>query len=115
MNWEHSWNRASNILLTYICTGKSFPEIKLEMCKATGNKGRQKFFTVLMKEAFITKVNQSATDEGNVLQKVEMVFKSIEIEYFQQGMDPKNPGQLRQAGKFDWDIPAGVAHPDSGG
>ncbi|MCE9660250.1 MAG: type VI secretion system tube protein Hcp [Burkholderiales bacterium] len=115
MNWEHSWNRASNILLTYICTGKSFPEIKLEMCKATGSKGRQKFFTVLMKEAFITKVNQSATDEGNVLQKVEMVFKSIEIEYFQQGMDPKNPGQLRQAGKFDWDIPAGVAHPDSGG
>ena len=114
MNWEHSFDRSSNILLSYICTGKSFDEIKLEMCKATGEQGRQKFFTVLMKEAFITKVNQSATEEGNVLQKVEMVFKTIEIEYFQQGVDPKRPGALTQVGKFDWDIPAGVAHPDSG-
>jgi type VI protein secretion system component Hcp len=67
-----------------------------------------------MKEAFITKVNQSATDEGNVLQKVEMVFKSIEIEYFQQGSG-SDPGALAQAGKFDWNIPEGVAHPDNGG
>jgi len=115
MNWEHVWDRSSNIVLSYICTGKSFPEVKLEMCKSTGDEVRKKFFSVLMTEAFITKVNQSATDEGNVLQKVEMVFKTIEIEYFQQGVDPKKPGMLTQAGKFDWDIPAGVAHPDSGG
>ena len=114
MNWEHVWDRSANTLLTYICTGKSFPEVQLEMCKSTGDQGRQKFFTVLMKEAFLTKVNQSATDEGNVLQKVEMVFKSIEIEYYQQGINPLRPGALTQVGKFDWDIPAGVAHPDMG-
>ena len=83
--------------------------------KSTGDKGRKKFFSILMKEAFITKVNQAATDEGNVTQKVEMVFKSIEIEYFQQGILPDQPGALAQAGKFDWNIPEGVAHPDSGG
>lgn len=112
MNWEHVFDRSSNTILTYICTGKSFPTIRLEMCKGTGGKqGRQKFFTVLMTEAFITKVTQNATEEGNVAQKVEMVFKTIEIEYFQQGIDPNHPGMLTNAGKFDWDIPAGIAHP----
>jgi type VI secretion system Hcp family effector len=116
MNWEHVWDRSSNILLSYICTGKSFPTIRLEMCKATGDAQRKPFFVVDMTEAFITKVNQSATEEGNVVQKVEMVFKTITIEYFQQGVDTKfNPGGLQQAGKFDWNIPSGVAHPDSGG
>jgi len=114
MNWEHSWDSSSNTILTFICTGKAFDSIKLEMCKSTGDKGRQKFFTVVMEQAFITKVNQSATDEGNVLQKVEMVFKTITIEYFQQGVDPKFPGALSQVGTFDWDIPAGIAHPDNG-
>ena len=112
MNWEHTWDRASNTILTYICTGKAFDKIKLEMCKSTGDQGRQKFFTVVMEQAFFTKVTQSATDEGNVTQKVEMVFKTINIEYFQQGIDPKRPGALSQVGSFDWDIPAGVAHPD---
>jgi len=116
MNWEHVWDRSSNTILTFICTGKSFGEVKLEMCKATGTaQGRQKFFTVLMTEAFITKVTQSATDEGNVAQKVEMVFKTIEIEYWQQGLNAKNPGALQNVGKFDWNIPAGVAHPNQGG
>ena len=115
MNWEHTFDRASNIILSYICTGKSFKQIELQMCKSTGDKGRQPFFTVLMTEAFITKVNQSATEEGNVLQKVEMVFKTIEIQYWQQGLNPLNPGQLQNVGTFKWDIPAGEASPDKDG
>jgi len=60
-------------------------------------------------------VNQSATEEGNVLQKVEMVFKTIEIQYWQQGLNPLNPGQLQNVGTFKWDIPAGEASPDKDG
>ena len=116
MNWEHVFDRSSNTLLAYICTGKSFPTIRLEMCKSTGSgKGRQAFFIVVMTEAFITKVTQSATEEGNVSQKVEMVFKTIEIQYLQQGVNPNAPGALQDAGTFDWNIPSGVAHPDVGG
>src|SRR5512132_1025226 len=55
MNWEHT-----------------FDKIELQMCKSTGDKERKPFWTAVMTEAFITKVNQSATEEGNVLQKVEM-------------------------------------------
>ena len=47
------------------------------------------FFQIEMREVFITKVTQSATDEGNVLQKVEMVFKAHLHQYYQQGTDPQ--------------------------
>jgi type VI secretion system Hcp family effector len=104
MNWEHTWDRSSSVILGYICTGTAFEDIYLIMCKSTGKSGRQPFFKVEMKEAFITKVNQSATEEGNVLQKVEMVFKSIGIMYFQQGV-----GTLTYANEFSWDVPGGKA------
>ena len=49
-----------------------------------------------MNEVFITKVNQSATEEGNVVQKVEMVFKHIDIVYKQQGVQADAPGALSE-------------------
>jgi type VI secretion system Hcp family effector len=111
MNWEHYWDKSSATLLGYICTGSAFDKIELQMCKSIGKDKPAPFFTVKMTDAFITKVNQSATEEGNVLQKVEMVFKTIEIEYFQQGAVPGSPGALKQATAFKWDIPAGKASP----
>lgn len=104
LNFEHSWDRSSHVLLGYICTGTAFEDIFIEMCKSTGKSGRQPFFKVEMREAFVTKVNQSATEEGNVLQKVELVFKSIGIMYYQQGI-----GTLTYANEFSWDVPAGKA------
>ncbi|MEO5882612.1 MAG: type VI secretion system tube protein Hcp [Caldimonas sp.] len=116
LNWEHVFDRSSNTILAYICTGKSFPEVTLEMCKSTGSsKGRQVFFKVTMNEVFITKVTQAATEEGNVSQKVEMVFKKIEIAYSQQGVAAGSPGALSDAGTFMWDIPSGEASPAIGG
>ena len=38
MNWEHVFDRSSNTILSYICTGQVlFEEVTLEMCKSTGN------------------------------------------------------------------------------
>ena len=116
MNWEHVFDRSSNTILSFICTGKSFPDVTLEMCKSTGNNDkREAFFTVKMNEVFITKVTQAATEEGNVTQKVEMVFKHINIVYKQQGIERGSPGALSEAGEFDWDIPSGEASPSDGG
>ncbi len=111
MNWEHYWDRSSATLLGYICTGSAFAQIELAMCKSIGKEKPAVFFKVTMTDAFITKVNQSATEEGNVSQKVEMVFKTIEIEYFQQGAIAGSPGALKQATNFKWDIPGGKASP----
>ena len=114
MNWEHSWDRSSSVILGYICTGTAFEKVFLTMCKSTGKEGRDPFFQVEMREAFITKATQSATEEGNVTQKVEMVFKAISIQYYQQGLDSKNPGGLRPVNEFSWNIPEGKAQPGPG-
>jgi type VI secretion system secreted protein Hcp len=45
-----------------------------------------------------------------VVQKVEMVFKAVKIDY-----KPQNPkdGTLGAAKTFSWDIPAGTASPSA--
>jgi type VI secretion system Hcp family effector len=117
LSWEHYWDKSSTTILSFICTGTSFDTIQLEMCKGVGvdDKGKslKPFFKALMRDSFITKVSQSATEEGNLVQKVEMVFKYMEIDYWQQGTDPRRPGQLVPAGHYDWDIPGGTVNKSS--
>jgi type VI secretion system secreted protein Hcp len=107
-NFEHYYDKSSPVILKFISSGEAFPEIFMEMCKGTGTAGLQPFFHVKMTEAFITKVSNSATEEGNVTQKVELVFKTIRIEYRQQGVDAKSPGGLGAAVPYSWDIAAGT-------
>jgi type VI secretion system secreted protein Hcp len=107
LNWEHTWDRSAHVILGYICTGSAFEKAYLTMCKSTGGGKREPFFQVEMREVFVTKVTQSATDEGNVLQKVEMVFKALCIQYYQQGISSAAPGALTPVNEFYWDIPAG--------
>jgi type VI protein secretion system component Hcp len=61
-----------------------------------------------MEGVFITKVQNAGTEDGNVVQKVEMVFKSVKIEYKPQ--DGKT-GKLGAAKTYNWDIPTGTASP----
>jgi type VI secretion system secreted protein Hcp len=104
MNWEHYWDTSSTTLFKYMCSGQSFEEVTLVMQKATGASGQQVFFTMLMKHAFITKVSSSATDEGNVVQKVEMVFKDVEFNYKPQ----LDTGSLGGGITFGWNISDGT-------
>jgi type VI secretion system secreted protein Hcp len=104
-NFEHYYDKSSNKLLQYISSGKSFKEIKLQMCKTTGDATPKPFFEVVMEEAFITKVSQTATEEGNVTQKVELVFKKITMDYKPQ--DGSGPGKLGSNLTYWWDVPLG--------
>jgi type VI secretion system secreted protein Hcp len=104
MNWEHYFDTSSTTLLKYMCSGQAFDLVTLVMQKATGAQGQQVFFKMTMKGAFITKVANSATDEGNVVQKVEMVFKDVEFLYKQQN----DVGQLLSEKTFGWNIPEGT-------
>lgn len=104
MNWEHYFDTSSPTILKFIFSGQAFEKIELHMLKGTGRTGQQVFFKMIMNGAFITKVNQSATDEGNVVQKVEMVFKDVTFEYAPQ-LD--TTGALGAATGVSWDIPGG--------
>ena len=114
MSWEHYWDKSSHMILGYICTGTSFPWIDLHMCKGVGNDTPQVYFKIHMEECFITKVTQKAADDGGVVQNVEMVFKSIDIQYAKQGSDKKNPGALEGFVTYTWNIPDGKASPAVG-
>ncbi|HEU6454718.1 MAG TPA: type VI secretion system tube protein Hcp [Roseateles sp.] len=106
MNFEHYFDFASPTIMKFICTGKAFPKVELQMMKTTGSAKPETYFTMTMEGVFITKVSQNGTEEGSVQQKVEMVFKTVKIDYRMQ--DNLN-GQLKETKSFKWDIPAGTA------
>ena len=110
MSIEHYFDTASTVILGYICTGKAFPKVQLEMLKTTGRGTPETYFTMTMEDAFITKVSNSGTEEGVAVQRFEMVFKTVKIEYKPQ--DSKT-GALGPVKTYNWDIPAGTASPSA--
>lgn len=103
MNFEHYFDSASPAIMVFICKGKSFDQAELNMCKTTGGAVPEQYFKMIMKNAYITKVSNSGTEEGNVTQKIECVFKEVFIEYKAQG----NDGKLLAPMKYHWNIPEG--------
>lgn len=106
LNFEHNFDTSSPVILAYICTGKAFPKIELQMMKNTGKGSPETYFTMMMEGAFITRVFNSGDQEGQIMQRVELVFKNVKIEYKPQ--DNKT-GSLGSARSYNWDIPAGFA------
>lgn len=110
LNFEHLFDTSSPVILGYICSGKAFPKLELQMTKTTGKGTPETYFKMTMEGVFITKVSNAGTGEGIVMQKVEMVFKTVKIEYKYQ--DNKT-GALSAAKIYNWDIPAGTASPSA--
>ncbi len=110
MIFSHAFDTASPVILGYICTGKAFPKVELQMTKITGKGSPETYFTMTMEGAFITKVSNAGTEEGNVAQRVELVFKTVKIEYKAQN---RKDGTLLPGTTYNWDIPAGTASPSA--
>jgi type VI secretion system Hcp family effector len=110
ISFDHFFDSASTVLLGYICTGKAFPKVELQMTKTTGRGTPETYFTMRMEGVFITKVFNSGNQEGIAMQQVEMVFKIVSIEY--KAQDNKT-GLLNNVKNFNWDIPAGTASPSA--
>jgi type VI secretion system Hcp family effector len=110
ISWQHHFDTSSPVIMGFLCTGNSFPKVELQMVRTTAGAAPMTYFTMIMEGAFITKVSNSATEEGNVLQRVEMVFKTVKIDYVPAGAQGAKPGR---ATSFNWDIPAGTASPSS--
>jgi len=110
LSFEHFFDTSSTVMLGYICTGKAFPKAEIQMMKTTGAATPQTYFTMTMEGVFITKVAQTATSHGRVVQKVEIVFKTVKIEYKSQ--DNKT-GSLGAPRTYNWNIPEGTASPSA--
>jgi type VI secretion system Hcp family effector len=105
----HSFDASSIVMLGYICSGKAFPKMQLEMTKTTAKGSLETYFTMTLEGVFITRVSNSGTEEGTVAQKVEMVFKTVKMEY--KPLD--KTGILGGVKTYSWDIPAGTASPSA--
>ena len=110
MNFEHFFDTSSIVILGYICTGKAFPKVELQMMKTTGKGTPETYFTMAMEGAFITKVSNSGSEEGLVSQRVELVFKTVKIDYKPQSARDGSLGAIKT---YNWDIPAGTASPSA--
>ena len=107
LNWEHHFDTSSIVIMGYICTGKAFPKVELQMVHPEQGVRAGAYFTMHMEGVFITKVVNVASDDGDIVQRVEMVFRRVQIDYRAQGKS----GKLATATTFAWDIPAGTASP----
>ena len=101
---EQLFNTASPTMLGYICTGKSFPKAELQMTRTSGRGTPATFLTMTLEGVFITRVSTASTDDGEVVQTIEVVFKTVKLEY-----KPQKAGTT--APVFSWNIPAGTASP----
>ena len=108
LSWEQSFDSSSTAVLGRLCTGTSFPKAELQMLRTTDAAELEAYFTMTVQGAYITKVTNSGTEEGNVTQRVEMVFKSVNIDYVPKDVET---GQRATVRTFNWDIPAGTASP----
>jgi type VI secretion system Hcp family effector len=108
LSFSHHFDSASPVLLGYICSGKAFPKMQLEMMKTTSKGTPETYFTVVLEGVFLTKISNSSSEEGTVLQRVELVFKTVRMEYKPQD----KMGALATPKIFTWDIPAGISSPN---
>ena len=108
--FEHHFDTASIVLLGYICTGKAFPKAELQVTRTNARGTLDTFLTMAMEGVFITKVSNAGTAEGQVLQRVEAIFKTVKIEY--RTLDSRS-GAAGTVKTFTWDIPAGTASPSA--
>ena len=106
LSFEYYYDKSSGTINKFMCTGKAFPKAELNMMKTTGKGSPETYFAMKMEGCFITRSSMSGKEEGNVTQKVELVFKTVQIDYKPQSA---KDGTLAGSNIFKWDIPAGVA------
>lgn len=103
LNFSHSFDKSSPIIMQNIVLGTSFKHVVIHMLKSTGAEdGKPEvFFSLKVKDAFITKVSSKGGEDGAVTQDVEFVFKAVAIGYKKQ----ENSGDLDKTIRpFGWNI-----------
>jgi type VI secretion system secreted protein Hcp len=97
-NIVHMYDKASPVLAKKCAQGAHFKEVVLTARKA--GEGQKDFLKVTMKEVFITAVQPSGSQGGDIAESVSMSYGSVDFAYKPQ--DEK--GGLGGEVKFGWDV-----------
>ena len=102
MNFEHYFDTSSTVIMGYICSGKSFPKMELQMLKTTGKGTPETYFTMKMEGSYITKVsNRAAPGKATSPRRSSSSSSNVVIEYKPQ--DNKD-GTLGATKTYNWNI-----------
>lgn len=97
---SHYFDISSTTILSKMVAGQHFKNIWIEMLKTTGKDKPERYFQVIVTEAYVTKVSSKGSEDGSIGQEVEFVFKEIFVGYKPQ----KDNGQLDGTIPFDWSV-----------
>ena len=94
---QHLYDKASPVLAKKCAQGVHFPTVVMTARKS--GEGQKDFWKVTMKEVFISSVQASGNQGGEMMESVSMSYGSVEFSYKVQ--DAK--GGLGGEVKFSWD------------
>jgi type VI secretion system secreted protein Hcp len=103
LNFTHSFDKSSPLIMKNIVLGTSFGSATIHMLKSTGAADGKPvvYFGVKCTDVFIIKVASKGNEDGSITQDVEFVFKAIAVGYKRQ----LNKGGLEEVPKlFGWNI-----------
>jgi len=108
LTWDHDYDTASPVILGRLCSGTAFARAELQMLKAAGSTAPATYLTITMDGVFITRAGHVGAADGSVLQQVEMIFKSVKIEYRPQD---RRTGKFGTPKVFGWEVTSGTVSP----
>ena len=97
LNFMHSVDKASPVLMKACTMGDHFKEATLTSRKA--GKGQQEYLIVKLKEVFVSSIQPSGSSE-HPMESVSLVFGHIDLEYKPQ----KEDGSLDAGIHFIYDL-----------
>lgn len=103
-SFVHKLDKASPNLAQMCANGKHFPEVTITQRKATGD-GQKEFLIYKFSEVFVTNINQSGSEGGDVIEQVSLEYSKVVMEYKPQ----KGDGTLDSAVYFKYDVKANKA------
>lgn len=103
-SFSHYYDKSSPTIMNMIVQGMHFKEMHVDMLKQTGSeKGPQLYFQFKARDVFITKVSSKGSEDGEVTQEIECVFKEMALGYKRQLNNGKLDTAIRE---FKWNIAA---------
>ena len=97
-SFTHNYDKASPVLAKQCAQGKHFKQVVVTARKS--GEGQKDFFKTTMKEVFISSVQPSGNQDGDILESVSMTYGEIEFGY--KAQDEK--GGLGGEVKFAWNV-----------
>lgn len=94
----HHYDKASPVLAKQCIAGKHFKDMVMT-CRKAG-EGQQDYLKVTLKEVFITSLDPSGSQGGDVMETVQCTYKDVEFVYKTQDDKGAPKGEV----KFGWNV-----------